>query len=63
MINNFVVFYFKKKKKFWISIINCFIICINSLGKKVKEIVIKLGEMFCDISMLCDGDLLYCDWI
>lgn len=38
-------------------------ICINSLGERVKEIVIKLEEMFCDINVLCDGDLLYCDWI
>lgn len=43
------------------SIIGCFIKCINSLGENVKEIVIKLGEMFCDINVLCDGDLFYCD--
>lgn len=62
MINNFAVFHFKKKKKFWTSTTNCFIICINSLGKKVKEIATKSGEMPCDISMSCDGDLLYRDW-
>lgn len=55
-------YFISQKKEFWTSTTNCFIICINSLGKKVKEIATKSGEMPCDISMSCDGDLLYRDW-
>lgn len=61
MINNFAVFHFTKKE-IWTSTTDCFIICINSLGERVKEIATKSEEMPCDINVSCDGDLLYCDW-
>lgn len=50
------------KEEIWTSTTDCFIICINSLGERVKEIATKSEEMPCDINVSCDGDLLYCDW-
>lgn len=50
------------KEEIWTSTTDCFIICINSLRERVKEIATKSEEMPCDINVSCDGDLLYCDW-
>lgn len=53
---------YHNKEEIWTSTTDCFIKCLNSFGEKVKTIATKSGEMPCDITVSCVGDLLYCDW-
>lgn len=53
---------FHNEEGVWLSTTDCTIICFNSCGRKINTIATKSGEMPCDITVTCDGDLLYCDW-
>lgn len=53
---------YHNKEEIWTSTTDCFIKCLNSFGENVKTIATKSGEMPCDITVSCVGDLLYCDW-